>query len=134
MNNILIGSFPNTSDEWAMLTKVINIGIDSRLKAISFTTKDISDKCDIILGQKRIELSVDDTDSLVVLLYRIEELGTMESDMLFNDMCSVYFDFDEYFGGGYIELQDSDSVFPDIVIDGISYGSLDKFAKDRLVS
>ena len=131
--NILIGSFPNTSDEWALITKVINVGIDSRLKAISFTTKDISDQCDIILGQKRIELSVDDTDSLAVLLYRIEELGTMESDMLFNDMCSVYFDFDEYFDGDYIELQDSDDIFPDIVIDGISHGGLDKFAKDRLV-
>lgn len=114
---ILIGSFPTHSIEWKTLMHAI-LGrqarnnpssavpyIDSRLKAVHCTVKDITDRSDEILHQKRVELWVDDAESLAVLIYRLDELYIWLTDdeydlversyYLLRDFCVLFAGQDE---------------------------------------
>ena len=126
---ILIGSFPTGNLDWSLIVDAINQGIDSRLMAVKFTTKDISDKGDEILGQKRIELSVDDTDSLSVLLYRLYESNVDAANVLFQDLCMVFLDTEDC----WVELINCQScVWPNIRLDGVPFGQLNLFVSERV--
>jgi hypothetical protein len=98
---ILIGSYPTDSNEWQIITRIVNRGIDSRLKAIQWRMEDATDKYDKILRQERVSFYVLDTDSLAILLYRLDEmqaqgeLDAMDSEQELNILTDVFLGIEE---------------------------------------
>jgi hypothetical protein len=101
--------------------------IDSRLHVVHCSIIDITDSCDEVLRQKRLELRVRDTDALAVLLYRLYELDNEDAESLFIALCSVFLDTEEC----WVELRDCQScVWPHVYLDGVPFGQLNTFVHE----
>jgi len=94
--DILVSTYILGSSQWQLITHIVNKGIDSRLNKIDWFMENTTDKYDRILHQERVSFYVKDTNSLAVLLYRLDELPeNEEAEQEFHILADTFLGMEE---------------------------------------